>query len=71
MDLADSAQQEMEHHEALQIANLKRPDVVPTDECIECGNEISEGRKQAIKTNLCIGCAEVRELHSRNYATRR
>lgn len=67
MDLADSAQQEMEHHEALQIANLKRPDVVPTDECIECGNEISEGRKQAIKTNLCIGCAEVQEIKRKQF----
>lgn len=67
MDLADSAQQEMEHHEALQIANLKRPDVVPTDECIECGNEISEGRKQAIKTNLCIGCAEMQEIKRKQF----
>lgn len=67
MDLADSAQQEMEHHEALQIANLKRPDVVPTDECVECGNEISEGRKQAIKTNLCIGCAEMQEIKRKQF----
>lgn len=67
MDLADSAQQEMEHHEALQIANLKRPEVVPTDECIECGAEISEGRKKAIKTNLCIGCAELFEIKLKQF----
>ncbi|WP_288989379.1 hypothetical protein [uncultured Pseudoalteromonas sp.] len=67
MDTADSAQIEIEHHEALQIANLKRPDVVPTDECVECGNEISEGRKKAIKTNLCIGCAELFEIKRKQF----
>jgi RNA polymerase-binding transcription factor DksA len=70
-DPADVAQLDIEHAEAVAIANARRPEVVPADECIECGNEISEGRKKAIKTNLCIGCAEMRELHSRNYATRR
>ncbi|MCQ8884496.1 hypothetical protein NQT63_02155 [Pseudoalteromonas agarivorans] len=71
MDTADSAQIEIEQNESRLIANLKQQDVEPTDDCIECGNEINEARKKAIKTNLCIGCAEMRELRSRNYATRR
>lgn len=70
-DHADVAQLEIEQVESRLIANLKQPEVNPTDDCIECGNEIQEARRKAIKTNLCIGCAEMRELHSRNYATRR
>lgn len=70
-DHADVAQLEIEQAESRLIANLKQADVEPTDDCIECGNEIQEARRKAIKTNLCIGCAEVRELHSRHYATRR
>lgn len=71
MDLADNAQIEIDREKDRQVASLKQADVEPTDDCIECGNEIQEARKKAIKTNLCIGCAEVRELHSRHYATRR
>ena len=70
-DQADAAQLEIERTEARLIANLKKADVTPTDECIECGNEIQGARKKAIKTNLCIGCAEMNELRSRNYATRK
>lgn len=70
-DHADVAQLEIEQAESRLIANLKQADVEPADDCIECGNKIQEARKKAIKTNLCIGCAEVRELHSRHYATRR
>ncbi|WPJ21818.1 TraR/DksA C4-type zinc finger protein [Pseudoalteromonas phage vB_Pun_Y3] len=70
-DPADIAQQDIEHAETVAIANAKRLEVEPTDDCVECGNEISEGRKKAIKTNLCIGCAEVNELQSRHFVTRR
>ena len=70
-DHADVAQLEIEQAESRLIANLKQPEVTPTDDCIECGNEIQEARRKAIKTNLCIGCAEMRELHSKHYATRR
>lgn len=71
MDLADNAQIEIDREKDRQVASLKQADVEPTDDCIECGNEIQEARKKAIKTNLCIGCAEINELRSRNYATRR
>ena len=71
MDTADAAQLEIEQTESRLIANLKQQEVEPTDDCIECESEIQEARRKAIKTNLCIGCAEMRELHSRHYATRR
>ncbi|TVU79881.1 TraR/DksA family transcriptional regulator [Pseudoalteromonas neustonica] len=61
-DPADIAQLEIEQTESRLIANLKQQDVEPTDDCIECGNEINEARKKAIKTNLCIGCAELHEI---------
>lgn len=66
-DPADIAQLDIEHAEAVAIANAKQQDVEPADECIECGNEISEGRKKAIKTNLCIGCAEMQEIKRKQF----
>ena len=71
MDTADAAQIEIEQTESRLVESLKQQDVEPTDDCVECGSEINEARRKAIKTNLCIGCAEMRELHSRHYATRR
>ena len=68
-DTADIAQ--IEREQERQLANSKQPAVVPSDDCIECGAEIQEARKKAIKTNLCIGCAELNELRSKNYVTRR
>ena len=67
MDTADSAQIEIEQNESRLIANLKQQDVEPTDDCIECGNEINEARKKAIKTNLCIGCAELFEIKRKQF----
>ncbi len=66
-DHADAAQLEIEHTESRLIANLKQQDVEPTDDCIECGNEINEARKNAIKTNLCIGCAEMQEIKRKQF----
>ena len=71
MDAADNAQIEIERAQSRALENIKGNTVEPYEECIECGNEIPEERQQAVNTNLCIGCAEMRELHSRNYATRR
>ncbi len=71
MDAADNAQIEIDREQERQVANLKQAEVVATDECIECGNEIPEERRKAVNTNLCIYCAEIRELRSKNYATRR
>lgn len=71
MDAADSAQIEIEREQERLLASLKQSEVTVTDDCIECGGEIQEARRKAIKANLCIGCAEINELRSRNYATHR
>lgn len=67
MDAADSAQIEIDREQARQIANLKQAEVVATDECIECGNEIPEERRKAVNTNLCIGCAEMQEIKRKQF----
>jgi len=67
MDAADSAQIEIDREQARQIANLKQTEVVATDECIECGNEIPEERRKAVNTNLCIGCAEMQEIKRKQF----
>lgn len=67
MDTADSAQIEIEQNESRLLANLKQQDVEPTDECIECGNEIPEERRKAVNTNLCIGCAELFEIKRKQF----
>ncbi|WP_024602902.1 TraR/DksA C4-type zinc finger protein [Pseudoalteromonas sp. TB41] len=67
MDAADNAQIEIDREQARQIANLKQTEVVATDECIECGNEIPEERRKAVNTNLCIGCAEMQEIKRKQF----
>ncbi|WP_417669434.1 TraR/DksA C4-type zinc finger protein [Pseudoalteromonas tetraodonis] len=67
MDAADSAQIEIDREQARQVANLKQAEVVATDECIECGNEIPEERRKAVNTNLCIGCAEMQEIKRKQF----
>ena len=67
MDLADNAQIEIDREQARQVANLKQAEVVATDECIECGNEIPEERRKAVNTNLCIGCAEMQEIKRKQF----
>lgn len=67
MDAADTAQIEIDREQARQIANLKQAEVVATDECIECGNEIPEERRKAVNTNLCIGCAEMQEIKRKQF----
>ena len=66
-DHADVAQLEIEQAESRLIANLRQPEVTPTDDCIECGNGIQEARRKAIKTNLCIGCAEMQEIKRKQF----
>lgn len=67
MDAADNAQIEIEREQERQLANLKQEDVQESLECIECGADIPEERRKAVKTNLCIGCAELNELRSRHF----
>lgn len=67
MDAADNAQIEIDREQERQVANLKQADVEPTDECIECGNDIPEARRKAVNTNLCIGCAEMQEIKRKQF----
>ncbi len=66
-DAADSAQIEIDREIERNIANLKQPDVEPTDACIECGGDIPKERQKHLKTNICVGCAELKEIRNRNY----
>ena len=66
-DPADIAQLEIEQTESRLIANLKQPEVTPTDDCVECGNDIPEARRRAVNTNLCIGCAELFEIKRKQF----
>lgn len=66
-DAADQAQTEIEQAHQRQLERLKRDDVIASDECVECGAEIDEGRRKAIKTNLCIGCAEMQEIKRKQF----
>lgn len=67
MDAADNAQIEIEREQERQLANLKRSDVIATDDCVECGNDIPEARRKAVNTNLCIGCAELFEIKRKQF----
>ena len=67
MDLLDNAQIEIERELDRNIASCKKAEVQPTTECIECGADIPVERQRAIKTNLCIGCAEFAEVKARQY----
>lgn len=66
-DAADIAQIEIEREQERQLANAKKSEVTATDECVECGFEIDEARKKAIKTNLCISCAELFEIKRKQF----
>ena len=67
MDLLDSAQVEIERELERNLASSKKPEVQPTEECVECGIDIPPERQAVVKTNLCVGCAEIAELKAKHY----
>ena len=67
MDAADNAQIEIEREQERQLANLRQEDVQESLECIDCGADIPKERRKAVKTNLCIGCAELQEIQRRQF----
>ena len=67
MDAADNAQIEIEREQERQLAKLKQEDIQESLDCIECGADIPEERRKAVKTNLCIGCAELQEIQRRQF----
>ena len=46
MDAADNAQIEIEREQERQLANLRQEDVQESLECIDCGADIPEERRQ-------------------------
>lgn len=58
VDIADLADEAIEESLNRSIANIPRYAGISAKEC-ECGEDIPEGRRQAIPgVQLCVGCAE-------------
>ena len=58
VDIADLADEAIEESLNRSIAQIPRYTGISAKEC-ECGEEIPEGRRQAIPgVQLCVGCAE-------------
>jgi len=58
VDIADLADEAIEESLNRSIAQIPRYTGISATEC-ECGEEIPEGRRQAIPgVKLCVGCAE-------------
>ncbi len=58
VDIADLADEAIEESLNRSIAQIPRYTGISATEC-ECGEEIQEGRRQAIPgVQLCVGCAE-------------
>ncbi|WP_213941210.1 TraR/DksA C4-type zinc finger protein [Pseudomonas sp. dw_612] len=56
VDLADGViEQTLEHS----LSNIPRYTGISATECEECGEDIPEGRRNAVQgVKLCVGCAE-------------
>ncbi len=58
VDIADLADEAIEESLNRSIAQIPRYTGISAKEC-ECGEEIPEGRRNAVKgVKLCVGCAE-------------
>jgi phage/conjugal plasmid C-4 type zinc finger TraR family protein len=58
-DVADFAGDVIEQTVELGIAQIPRYTGISATECEECGDDIPEGRRNAVKgVKLCVGCAE-------------
>jgi len=59
VDIADLADEAIEESLNRSIATIPRYTGISAKECEECGEEIPEGRRNAVKgVKLCVGCAE-------------
>ncbi|RON17926.1 DnaK suppressor protein [Pseudomonas brassicacearum] len=58
-DEIDIAQERIENTLENALAQIPRYTGISATECEECGEEIPEGRRNAVKgVKLCVGCAE-------------
>lgn len=70
MDNADKAQDFIDMELAAALSKQLSRDVVESDFCEDCGIEIPKARKLAVRTNVCVDCAEISELQQKHYVTR-
>lgn len=58
-DVADDADILIEQRREQALAQIPRYTGISATECEECGEDIPEGRRNAVKgVKLCVGCAE-------------
>ncbi|OUL59238.1 TraR/DksA C4-type zinc finger protein [Pseudoalteromonas ulvae] len=70
-DNADRSQIEIERALERSLANCAVDDVVPSAECVECGEAVEAGRAKVLKTNVCAACAHKKERLAKLFAGRR
>lgn len=62
-DICDDADDVIEETRKQVIAQIPRYTGISATECVECGEEIPEGRRVAVKgVKLCTPCAERESL---------
>ena len=67
-DLADQAQATEAIHTQASISNIVRYTGVSAKNCVECGDEIPEGRRQAVSgSTTCIECENEKEKRNKHY----
>lgn len=58
-DVCDEASEVIEESLNRSLANIPRYTGISATECEECGDEITEGRRNAVKgVKLCVPCAD-------------
>lgn len=58
-DICDEAEVVIQEALNRSLSQIPRYTGVSATECVECGDEIPEGRREAVKgVKLCMGCAE-------------
>lgn len=58
-DVADDALDLIDKTVEIGVAQIPRYTGISATECEECGEDIPEGRRNAVKgVKLCVGCAE-------------
>ena len=58
-DICDQADDVIEETRNRALAQIPRYTGISATECVECGEEIPEGRREAVKgVKLCAPCAE-------------
>lgn len=72
MDIADKAEELEQQQRDIALKNMKTVHVQATDDCIECGHQISSERQLILAhqggTDMCAMCAgQIEEDNKRRY----